>query len=112
MWWLPLGAEDGGAGVAQVALNIVGPAGLIAAFVSLLKLKPDANSQAVVQAQGAAAEWKKLYDSAKVDIEYWRTRAMAGEGLASDLAKTAEDYQRIEAVRNIKVPKKIPEPSD
>lgn len=59
---------DGGTGWAQILLSVVGPAGLIGALVALLKLKPEANSAAVTQAQGASAEWKLIADDRKAEI--------------------------------------------
>lgn len=52
----------------QIILAIVGPAGLIGSVVALFKLKPDANTAAVSQAQGAAAEWKSIADDRKSEI--------------------------------------------
>lgn len=60
-------AGGGGIGWSQVLLAVIGPAGLIGSIVALFKLKPDANSQAVTQAQGAAAEWQKIADDRKSD---------------------------------------------
>lgn len=66
--------------VPTILLYIVGPAGLFAGLGTLLKLKPDANSQSVVQAQGAAAEWQKIAEDRKKEIEEWRARERAFQG--------------------------------
>jgi hypothetical protein len=67
------------ASVVQAILAVFGAGGVLGAVVALLKLRPEANSMAVTQAQGAAAEWKKLYDEASEERDELRARAEKAE---------------------------------
>ena len=49
--------------VIQGVLALFGAGGVLGALVALFKLKPEANSMAVTQAQGAAQMWKDLYET-------------------------------------------------
>jgi hypothetical protein len=63
----------------QAVLALFGAGGALGAIVALLKLKPEANSMAVTQAQGAAAEWQKLYAEAAKENDELRVRAERAE---------------------------------
>jgi hypothetical protein len=87
------GGQD--VGWVQILLTIVGPAGLIGSFVALFKLKPDANSQSVVQAQGAAAEWQKIAAERLRERDAAIERAMRAEAHAEALEEQLEECRRL-----------------
>lgn len=63
----------------QVLIGLVGSGGLGGAVYAFLKWKPDATSAAVTDAQGAAAEWKKIAEEYEQQRNYWRGRALRCE---------------------------------
>lgn len=74
--------------LSQILLYVGGFAGIASAIVAILKLKPDANSQSVTQAQGAATEWTRLYDRSERELsqaererDWWRDRCLEAESL-------------------------------
>lgn len=91
--------EAGGSGVPwpQIILAIVGPAGLIGSIVALFKLKPDANTQAVTQAQGAATEWKSIADDRKAEIAALESKLLAKD---AELEKCRSELERCRRQRS------------
>lgn len=65
--------------IVQIVLAVCGASGIVGAIVALLKLKPDANSAAVTQAQGAMETMEKLNAQLEAERDEWRQRAMACE---------------------------------
>jgi 3-polyprenyl-4-hydroxybenzoate decarboxylase len=62
--------------VVQVVLAVCGASGIVGAIVAMLKLKPDANSAAVTQAQGAMETMEKLNAQLEAERDEWRQRAL------------------------------------
>lgn len=65
--------------VVGVLLGAIGMGGIGGAVLALVKLPSEKNTQAVVDTIAASAEWKKLYDDAIGQRDYWRDRALAAE---------------------------------
>lgn len=62
------------AGAAPIIITLLGSTGLIGAIVALLKLRPDVNSAAVSQAQGAMEVMQQLNQDMEKNRDYWRER--------------------------------------
>lgn len=65
---------DAFSGATPIIIALLGSGGLIAAVVALLKLRPDINSAAVIQAQGAMEIMQQLNDDMEKNRDYWRDR--------------------------------------
>lgn len=68
----------------QLVLGGFGISGILGAGVALFKLRPDVNSAAVTQSQGAMETMQTLNDELKQDRDAWRDRAIAAEKLLRD----------------------------
>jgi threonine dehydratase len=62
-------------GATPILIAMLGSGGLIAAIVALLKLRPDINSAAVIQAQGAMEVMQHLVEDIERNRNYWQKRA-------------------------------------
>jgi hypothetical protein len=72
--------------IVQLVLGGFGLTGVIGAIVALWKVRPEVNSAAVTQSQGAMETMKTLNDELEQahervgrDRDEWRTRALAAE---------------------------------
>jgi len=65
---------DAFSGATPIIIALLGSGGLIAAVVALLKLRPDINSAAVIQAQGAMEIMQQLNEDMEKNRNYWRDR--------------------------------------
>lgn len=72
--------------IVQLVLGGFGLTGVTGAIVALFKIRPDANSAAVTQSQGAMETMQKLNDELEQSLERtqrerddWRERALAAE---------------------------------
>jgi hypothetical protein len=63
----------------QLVLGAFGMSGVVGAVVALLKLRPEVNSAAVTQSQGAVTTMQMLMDEQRADRDSWRARALAAE---------------------------------
>lgn len=71
----------------QVVLAALGSGGLIGAVVALLKLRPDANTAAVTQSQGAMETMAILNKQLEDERNEWRARALGAEHELAELRR-------------------------
>ena len=75
----------------QLLLGGFGVSGVVGAVVAIYKLRPDVNSQAVVQAQGAMESMPSLNEDLTKDRSYWRDRAIAAERECAKRTRALEE---------------------
>lgn len=89
--------------VVQILFGVLGAGGLTGAVVALYKLRPDVNSAAVTQSQGAMETMRVLNEQLESDRDYWRKRAIDSERaqrtITDDCRQLREHVQRLEALR-------------
>jgi hypothetical protein len=79
--------------VVQIIIGVVGTSGVIGAFVALAKLKPDVNSAAVTQSQGAIETMAILQRQLEDERNQWRERALNAEQEADKCKRKAAELE-------------------
>lgn len=77
----------------QLLLGLLGGGGIISAVAAFFKLKPDANSAAVTQSQGAMETMALLNRDLEDERNTWRERALKAE---ADLAVLEHQLAELE----------------
>lgn len=72
----------------QLIIGCTGISGLIGAVVAVYKLRPDINSAAVTQSQGAMESMRMLNEQLEQDRNYWRQRAIDAERRVAEQRRT------------------------
>lgn len=82
-----------------IAITFATAAGVVGAIIALLKLKPEANSEAVSQAQGAMETMVALQAELRVDLARAKDRADResdrADRLQAQLANLQERYDNV-----------------
>lgn len=78
---------------ASIAIVLAASAGVIGAVIALLKLKPEANQSAVMQAQGAMETMVALQDELEKSLERERGRSSHYASKCAQLAKELDELQ-------------------
>lgn len=88
----------------QIILGGLGTTGVVGAVVALYKLRPDLNSAAVTQSQGAMETMRGLNEELTQDRDYWRKRAVDAEkqvrSCADDVRRLTAQVERLQAARH------------
>jgi hypothetical protein len=63
----------------QALVGLIGTGGIGGAIFAFLRWRPEASSAAVVDAQGAASEWKKIAGEYEEQRDYWQQRSITSE---------------------------------
>jgi chromosome segregation ATPase len=76
--------SSNGSLVSTLLLVVIGTGGIGTAIMALLRLRPDANTAAVTQAQGAMDAMNSLIRELRLERDEWRDRALQAEESANE----------------------------
>lgn len=92
--FIPGADSSGGGDLFQVLLGVLGGGGILSAVAAFFKLKPDANSAAVTQSQGAMETMALLNRDLEDERNTWRARALKAEGDLVELERQVAAIDR------------------